>query len=408
MKLAHPNKAGILFGVQYSPDGQRIIAGDYPGGVVQLWDAATGKQLTTIETGRGYRRSTEYFFLTPDWKTVYVAQEKRKVTRIEKDEKRLYRWEFDGGVHAWDLSTGKLSDTYQHDPPRGIILMELAPDGSTFMTCEELPGEGERSPKRAASLWDVKSKQCRPLTADPGTYPSAYGVYSPDGKTLAVELYDETSHTTTAVKLIDVATVREKLSIPITEKNALLGFKTFTPDGRMLIAQVRNYKTHQHWIKTWDAATGRELASYEGEPKDYFIWWSFLPDGKTLAVTNASRSEKSKLVLFDVRSGKVVKTVVLGERAVLSIPAVSPDGKWVAVITQVIPEDSRGFSVEPENAPQARIHLIDVAAGEVRETLIAPTGFVRSVCFSPDGKTLATGSSGQVLLWDLTRPPGVK
>ena len=54
----------------------------------------------------------------------------------------------------------------------------------------------------------------------------------------------------------------------------------------------------------------------------------------------------------------------------------------------------------------AHIHLIDVATGEILETLIAPQGFPRSACFSPDGRTLATGGLGRVLLWNLSKPPG--
>jgi WD40 repeat protein len=50
--------------------------------------------------------------------------------------------------------------------------------------------------------------------------------------------------------------------------------------------------------------------------------------------------------------------------------------------------------------------LVDSASGEIRETLVAPQGFARSLCFSPDGKTLATGGLGRVLLWDLSRAPG--
>jgi WD40 repeat protein len=42
----------------------------------------------------------------------------------------------------------------------------------------------------------------------------------------------------------------------------------------------------------------------------------------------------------------------------------------------------------------------DVAACKGHE------GAVLRLAFSPDGKTLAAGGHGRVLLWDLTRPPG--
>jgi WD40 repeat protein len=397
-ELIHPNKTGSPAALRFSPGGKRLLAGDYPGGVIAVWDVATGKRLTTIETGYGYRHSADYFFLTPDWRTVFVSREKRKATRSERDGKKLIRWECDGDVRAWDLATGAPRETYRHSPPRGVTWLEVAPDGSTFVTFEELSGEVEGPPKRAASLWDVRTRQPRPLPDD--IHPVA--VYTPDGKTLAAQAKDE-KRRVTAVKLIDVATAREKLAIPITEKVAhRIGFMDFAPDGKLLVGQVRDEQnTGQHWLKFWDTVTGQELASFRGEKKDYFLWMTFSRDGRTLAVTNAARGEPGKLFLFDLPGRKLVKTIVLGAKATVYRPAVSPDGKWLAVATQVFPEEMQREEPAAEDVPQPRIHLIDVAAGAVRETLIAPPGFPTSLCFSPDGKTLATGGYGRVLLWDV-------
>jgi WD40 repeat protein len=387
-------------GLRYSPDGKRLIAGGYPGGIIQLWDVETGKQLTKIETGYGYRGSADYFFVSPDWRTIYASRHKRKATRVEQDEKKLTRWEMDGDVRAWDLATGELRDTYKHDPPRGISAMVPSPDGSRFATFESLSGVSEREPARAASLWDVKTKQLRPLPEQLDWW----SVYTPDGKTLAAPAETERGRAT-AIHLFDVASVKPTVSIPVTEKGANLGFIAFARDGKLLVGQVRSPE-HQ-WLKLWDPATGQEVGSVEGEKKDPFIWMAFSPDGRTLAATNAAREGPGKLFLVDLRDKTLRKTIVLGEKLSVLQPAFSSDGKWIAVPTQMRPDDPQILpEAMAEDLPQPRIHLIEAASGEVRETLVAPQGFTVSVCFSPDGKTLATGGAGKALLWDMSKPPG--
>lgn len=49
------------------------------------------------------------------------------------------------------------------------------------------------------------------------------------------------------------------------------------------------------------------------------------------------------------------------------------------------------------------IRLWDVEAGEIKRTLTGHTGSVRNVAYSPDGSILASGSDDHtVLIWDLT------
>jgi WD40 repeat protein len=108
--------------------------------------------------------------------------------------------------------------------------------------------------------------------------------------------------------------------------------------------------------------------------------------------------------------GKPADAVPLMELAKGEMPscltlAFAPDGKWLAVLTQVSPAGRSRGDVDVREVPQPLVRLIDVGAGKIRETLVCPTGYAGSACFSRDGKTLATSVSGRVLLWDLTKPP---
>lgn len=399
----HPNKTAGLARVLFSPDGKRIIAGDYPGGVVVAWDVATGKQLVAIETGYGFRGSSEYFFTSPDCLRLFVSREKRKYERVEQEGKRLFRWEFDGNVRAWDLGTGQLKKTFKHEPARNIVVMNLSPDGNRFVTFEELPGVAD-GPKGAASLWDTKSGKYRSL---PDSISSG-GMFSPDGQWLAISAEDKDRYTT-AVKLFDSVTANEKLSIPVPDANTHAHIAAFAADGNPMVVNYRAF-THAKkwdksrcWLKWFDTATGREIASFPGDKDDIFFHCRLSPDGQTLAACNWG-NENRKLFLFRVADQRLLWASLLGkgERLIAGMPTFSPDARWIAITTSRSPERRGGGDPDPLDRPQARIHLVDAASGTIRETLVGPPGYLSSPCFSPDGKTLATSGYGRVLLWDMT------
>jgi WD40 repeat protein len=127
-RFAHSNQGkndadsiGEIVEIHFSPDGKRLMAGDYPGGAVNVWDISSGKRLAVMETGAGYR-VLEYFAVSPDWKTIYSATNGRgrKSNKIEVAGKAMISYSFDDAVQVFDVESGKLSESWQHSPAREI------------------------------------------------------------------------------------------------------------------------------------------------------------------------------------------------------------------------------------------------------------------------------------------------
>jgi WD40 repeat protein len=217
-------------------------------------------------------------------------------------------------------------------------------------------------------------------------------------------VHDDARERVIALRWFDVAG-RQRLSVPGPEKGAGIAPQAFSPDGRVLVGRFWTREAGRGGLKFWEAATGRELASFEPPRGEPFGYLAVSPDGQTLAVASGPKAEQARLLLFDVPGKRPIKSISLGGKALVRQPVFSPDSRWVAALTQVMSTDLPG---QPRAAdlPQPRIHLVEVGAGAVRETLVAPQAIALSACFSPDGKTLATGGQGKLLLWDLTAPLG--
>ncbi|MDZ8264568.1 eIF2A-related protein, partial [Nostoc sp. ChiQUE01b] len=95
--------------------------------------------------------------------------------------------------------------------------------------------------------------------------------------------------------------------------------------------------------------------------------------------------------LWDVSTGKAIKTLT-GHSSRVNSVVFSPDGKTLA-------------SGSADNT----IKLWDVSTGKAMKTLTGHSSRVISVVFSPDGKTLASGSGDKTIkLWDVSTGKAIK
>src|SRR5205085_3604766 len=100
------------------------------------------------------------------------------------------------------------------------------------------------------------------------------------------------------------------------------------------------------------------------------------------------------IILWDTASATVRATLGQEDGRPVRSLAFSPDGKTLAAAV------GHGRDREP-----GLIVLWDVATGQRRFTLTGHTDEVLSVAFSPDGRLLASGGSDRtVRLWDMTAP----
>ena len=183
------------------------------------------------------------------------------------------------------------------------------------------------------------------LPADKLQTLSAGLVFSPDLQTMAYGPVDD------CVKILDIRTrtVCGSLAIPEQRRSAAIGCMAFSKDGRRLAVtagvpflpqEVRSTSIHHEpWqAVVWELATGNQLGTI---PDINSHLMAFLPDGKTLALTDyqsegiidiSPDSPPVTTCLYDVTTGD--KKQILSSRICPDPWAISGDGNVLAVAEQ--------------------------------------------------------------------------
>ncbi len=268
----------------------------------------------------------------------------------------------------------------------------------------------------ALRVWDVAAKQDVFCMVRPSAYRCV--AFSPDGKKLAAGTFD------CAVELYriegDVAKLDgfwKDLGEPINalgfQRNErgdlvagnwagrLLFFHTpqlegvqldcgkiftmaFSPDGSTLAVAGESGAIH-----LYDIESGRKLATLKGHENSVESL-DFSPDGKHLA----SASWDKTVRVWEVPSGREERRFAHSTHERLAV-RFSPDGKMLAC------SDGQHEMRHFEPIPDISVQLWDWKERTLLHSLRGHTNCVYTLAFSPDGKTLASGSMDQTIkLWD--------
>jgi WD40 repeat protein/tRNA A-37 threonylcarbamoyl transferase component Bud32 len=270
-------KENSILSLAFSPDGRRIVSGGRDA-KVKVYDTISGAEIMTLP---GHSDGI--------WSVVYTI-----------DGTRIISSSRDGTIKVWDAVSGAELAAFSN-PDRQAIFAAPSPDGRTVV----FNSRGDNNLR----IWDLSVEGRVKTFCKHKRWPSCVA-YSPDGKYIVSgDIYG-------AVKIWDVITGSEMMTLKTSRPWSYMECIAFSPDGRRIV-------TGGDELKIWNIETGTEEMALQG----HGVWTdsvAFSPDGKRIIAACASGGLKiwkasTGAEIFSPNEGKNSRTV-----------AISPDGKTIA------------------------------------------------------------------------------
>ncbi len=357
----------------FSPDGKTLASGRRDR--IRFWDTVTGEQKTTFT---GLPANIGGISFRPDGKTIVSVTGSGEICIADRitgkpqktfavpttdpvfsiafsPDGKMVAFGSNGNIYLSDLNTGELKWTlpaHQEEVERIVF----SPDGRTLASSSYID--------ETVRIWDVHTgEHKRTLTGHTGDIAGL--AFSPDSKTLASSGSGDGT-----IRFWDVSTGDETGTV--AGHTDYVYSVAFNPDGKFFASAYADGS-----IRFWDAETGRHLKTFKKGYEASCLVFSL--DGKTLAY-----AEGLDIRLQDAGTGEE-KMLLTGHKWGMQSMALSPDGDILA-----------------SGSEDMTIRLWDMHTGEHKRTLSGHQHRVYSVAFSPDGKTLASGSDDNTIrLWDV-------
>ena len=296
-------KRDLVFHTLFSADGGTLYASTY-GGVIRMWDIATGKPGVDLDARAGYASALA---ISPDGKTLVSLH------TIQADESST--------VHFWDGATGK-SKRILSSEDGNVSRIAYSPDGKTLATTcyateplrrvdKGFTGVIERSVETGKEIRRV----AQPKLKEEAIGSAGYVGYLPDGKRLILggQEFVRTSRAGGPVFQSLWVLDREsgKVLKTLAESEDDCAAQGLSPDGKGLyvihrsepiqivefgkigekrVHELRRWNT-ETWKVEWTVRSGFGQSLMHAVPS---------PDGKRIAVT-----ELNMLRLLDAKTGEL-------------------------------------------------------------------------------------------------------
>lgn len=246
--------------------------------MIQIWEAATGRLLTTL---KGHLAPVRALAFSPDGRTLLSGSA-------------------DSSIRLWDVNAGRELRTVGMSFG-AVRAVAFSPDGKTAAT------GGDDS---TVHLLDAATgKEMRAVRGAFGIVFSV--VFSPDGRFVA------TGNSDSKVHVIEVATGLQRLAL--SGHTGSVQEVTFSPDGRWIASAAGDGQ-----LVLWDVEAAREQVRFVGHEGDVF-GVRFSSDGRTLVSGGADGTVR----VWDVATGQQ-RYALAGHTGPVGAVALSPDATQVA------------------------------------------------------------------------------